>query len=54
MQKDILITNALTGGYNAQFAKFLASCTHGMVERTAVEMGNDGDKAFKVDITVVD
>lgn len=54
MQKDILITNALTGGYNAQFAKFLATCTHGMVERTAVDVGNDGDKAFKVDITVVD
>lgn len=54
MQRNILITNALAGGYNAQFAKFLASCTHGMVERTAVDVGNEGDKAFKVDITVVD
>ena len=54
MQRDILVCNAMTGAYNPNFAKFVASCTHGMVERTAVDVGNEGDKAFKVDITVVD
>jgi hypothetical protein len=54
LQRDILVTNAMTGAYNPNFAKFVASCTHGMVEKSAVDIGNTEDKAFKVDIKVVD
>ena len=54
MQRDVLITNGLTGAYNPAFAKFIATTTHGMVEKTAVDVGNEGDKPFEVNIKVVD
>jgi hypothetical protein len=54
MQRDVLITNGLTGAYNPAFAKFVASTTHGMVEKTAVDVGNEGAKPFEVNIKVVD
>ena len=37
LQKKILIINGLTGAYNANFAKFIASCTMGMHERTEAD-----------------
>lgn len=34
---DDIIDGALTGRYNATFARFLASANHGLVEKTAVD-----------------
>jgi len=32
-QKQLLITNGLTGGYNSRFAMFLLKANHGMAEK---------------------
>ena len=32
-QKQLLITNGLTGGYNSRFAMFLLKANHGMTEK---------------------
>lgn len=53
-QKHILFVNGLAGAYNPNITKFMLSCVHGLVEKSAVELGNTEDKAFKVDIKVVD
>lgn len=54
IQLDMLVRNGLNGTYNPTFAKFVASTTHGMVEKTAVDVGNEGAKPFEVNIKVVD
>lgn len=54
LQKKILLTNGLSGAYNPAFAKFVASCTMGMVEKSAVDIGNEGGNAFEVNIKVID
>ena len=53
-QKHILFVNGLAGAYNPNITKFMLSCVHGLVEKSAVELGNAEDKSFKVDIKVVD
>ena len=35
-QKQLLITNGLTGGYNARFAMFLLKANHGMSEKESL------------------
>lgn len=35
-QKQLLITNGLTGSYNARFAMFLLKANHGMTEKETV------------------
>lgn len=54
LQRDKLIVHGMSGAYNPAFAKFIASTTHGMVEKSAVDVGNANDKPFEVNITVVD
>lgn len=54
LQRDKLIVHGMSGAYNPAFAKFIASTTHGMVEKSAVDVGNADDKPFEVNITVVD
>lgn len=54
VQRSILITKGLSGEYNPTFAKFIATTTHGMVEKSAVDIGNDGNSAFEVNIKVID
>lgn len=44
IQRKILITNGLTGSYNHAFAKFIASCTMGMHERT------ESDSTVKISV----
>ncbi len=54
IQRSILITKGLSGEYNPTFAKFIATTTHGMVEKSAVDIGNEGGNAFEVNIKVID
>lgn len=54
MQRDILISNGLSGAYNPAFAKFVATVSHGMVEKTEVDVGNAENKGFEVNIKVID
>ncbi len=35
-QKQLLITNGLTGGYNSRFAMFLLKANHGMTEKEPI------------------
>lgn len=35
-QKQLLITNGLTGGYNSRFAMFLLKANHGMAEKEPI------------------
>jgi hypothetical protein len=44
MQKNVLLQNALMGGYSEGFAKFLAINNHGMKEKSETALtGADGD-----------
>jgi len=36
IQKELLITNGLTGGYNTRFSMFLLKANHGMSEKDAL------------------
>lgn len=54
IQRSILITKGLSGEYNPTFAKFIATTTHGMVDKSAVDIGNEGGNAFEVNIKVID
>lgn len=54
IQRSILVAKGLSGEYNPTFAKFIASTTHGMVEKSALDLGNADSKPFEVNINVVD
>ena len=54
LQRSILIAKGLSGEYNPTFAKFIATTTHGMVDKSAVDVGNSDGKPFEVTITVVE
>ena len=52
--RNVIVEKALSGAYDASFSKFLLSCDYGMKEKTQVDIGGADEKAFKVNITVVD
>ncbi len=54
-QKSKLISNAVCGYYNANFAKFVATNDHGMSDKSEHEIaGKDGTAPFEVKINVID
>ena len=52
--RNVIVEKALKGQFDASFSKFLLSCDYGMKEKTQVDLGSADEKAFKVNITVVD
>ena len=56
IQKALLSNGGLLGSLNPSIVKLLLSANHGVTERTAVDanIGNQGDKAFEVNIKVID
>jgi hypothetical protein len=54
-QKAKLISNAVCGYYNANFAKFVATNDHDMSDKSEHELsGKDGNAPFEVKINVID
>lgn len=52
--RNVIVEKALLGEFDAKFSKFLLSCDYGMKEKTQVDIGGADEKAFKVNITVVE